>query len=239
MSQQRSRSQRVSAVAALDDPVRRSLYDHVSGSASPVGRDAAAAALGVPRSTAAFHLDRLAAQGLLTVEYRRLGGRTGPGAGRPAKLYRRPDDEIAVSVPERHYDLVGGLLAGAIDASARTGTPVRDVLSGLAREAGRDIGARAGSLQAALVDNGFEPTREPGGEVVLRNCPFHRLARDFTALVCGLNLDLLTGVAHGAGDEAHLLVLDPAPGRCCVRVVPAGTGDPAEPFTPPSYGGGA
>lgn len=207
-------------MAALDDPVRRSLYDHVSAGGSPVGRDAAAAALGLPRSTAAFHLDRLAAQGLLTVEYRRLGGRTGPGAGRPAKLYGRPDSEVAVSVPERQYDLVGGLLAGAIDASARTGTPVREVASRLAFEAGRDIGARAGSLPVALEDEDFEPAPGPNGEIVLRNCPFHRLAQNFTALVCGLNLDLLTGVAEGASDRRHTLVLDPAPGRCCVRVLP-------------------
>lgn len=208
-------------MAALEDPVRRALYDHVALSDSPVGRDAAAAALDLPRSTAAFHLDRLAAQGLLAVEFRRLGGRTGPGAGRPAKLYRRPDDEVSVSVPDREYDLVGALLAGAIEESSRWGTPVREVLTGLARQAGRDIGERSGSLQAALHDHGFQPVREPGGEVVLRNCPFHRLAQNFTVLVCGLNLDLLTGVAEGAGDRQHLLVLDPVPGRCCVRVLPA------------------
>lgn len=207
-------------MAALDDPVRRSLYEHVAASGSAVGRDAAATALGLPRSTAAFHLDRLAAQGLLTVEYRRLGVRIGPGAGRPAKLYRRPDDEIAVSVPERRYDLLGGLLAGAIDASARTGAPVREVASRLAREAGRDIGARAGSLTVSLEEEGFEPAQRSDGEIVLRNCPFHRLAQNFTAVVCGLNLDLLTGVAEGAGDERHRLLLDPAPGRCCVRVLP-------------------
>lgn len=222
--EQRSRNERVSAVATLADPVRRALYDHVAASDSPVGRDAAAAALDLRRSTAAFHLDRLAAQGLLDVEYRRIGGRTGPGAGRPAKLYRRPDDEVTVSVPEREYNLVGGLLAGAIEESSRSGTPVGKVLTGLARQAGRDIGECAGSLQAALDDHGFEPTLVQGGEVVLRNCPFHRLARDFTALVCGLNLDLLSGVAQGAGDREHLLVLDPVPGRCCVRVLPADGG---------------
>ncbi|MGI8697936.1 MAG: helix-turn-helix transcriptional regulator [Mycobacteriales bacterium] len=221
---QRSRSERISAVATLAEPVRRALYDHVAASDSPVGRDAAAAALGLRRSTAAFHLDRLAAQGLLDVEYRRLGGRTGPGAGRPAKLYRRPDDEVAVSVPEREYDLVGRLLAGAIEESSRLHTPVGTALTGLARQTGRDIGARSGSLLAALDDHGFEPTHVRGGEVVLRNCPFHRLAGDFTALVCGLNLDLLSGVAEGAHDREHLLVLDPIPGRCCVRVLPADGG---------------
>ncbi|MGI8681898.1 MAG: helix-turn-helix transcriptional regulator [Mycobacteriales bacterium] len=217
---ERSRSERVAAVAALEGPVRRALYDHVAASGSAVGRDAAAAALGLRRSTAAFHLDRLAAQGLLAVEYRRLGGRTGPGAGRPAKLYRRPDSEVAVSVPERRYDLAGWLLAGAVEESTRSGAPVREVLNRMSRDTGREIGASAESLPAALDEHGFEPSREPDGGLVLRNCPFHRLARQFTELVCGLNLELLRGVAEGSGDDSHTMVLDPGPGRCCVRAVP-------------------
>lgn len=214
------RAERLAALAALADPVRRTLYDHVADSASPVGRDAAAAALGLSRSTAAFHLDRLAGQGLLGVEYRRLGGRTGPGAGRPAKLYFRPDTEIGVSVPERRYDLAGELLAAALEESIRTDEPVRDVLVRTAHGTGRDIGAAAESFEAALSENGFEPRHE-GDEIVLGNCPFHRLAQRFTALMCGLNLELLRGVAQGASDTSpdpgYDLRLDPAPGRCCVR----------------------
>lgn len=215
-----SLGRRVAAVAALADPVRRALYAHVAAQPEPVGRDAAAEALELSRSTAAFHLDRLAEAGLLTVEYRRLSGRTGPGAGRPAKLYRRPDQEVAVTVPERRYDVAGELLATAIEDSTATGTPVADVLPGLARRTGREVGAGAGSLPAALEGLGFEPRQaEPAGWV-LGNCPFHRLARQHTALVCGLNLELVTGIAEGAGDREHTMVLDPAPGRCCVRVEP-------------------
>lgn len=229
---ERSRSQRVAAVAALEDPVRRALYDHVAASGSAVGRDAAAAALGLRRSTAAFHLDRLAAEGLLAVEYRRLGGRTGPGAGRPAKLYRRANTELEVSVPERRYELAGTLLAGAVEESTRSGTPVREVLSRMARDTGREIGASAESLPAALDEHGFEPSREPDGGIALRNCPFHRLAQQFTELVCGVNLELLRGVAKGTGDQERTMVLDPAPGRCCVRIAPgreAGRGRPPGP----------
>lgn len=209
----------MAAVAALDDPTRRALYSFVSASDGPVGRDAAAAAVRLPRSTAAFHLDRLVAQGLLTVEYRRLGGRTGPGAGRPSKLYFRPDREIAVSIPARHYDLAGELLAAAIEASNRTGTPVSEALATTARAAGRVIGAETGTLWAALETYGFEPRSDEGDEWVLGNCPFHRLSQQFTELVCGANLELLRGVAEGAADRGHTMVLDPAPGRCCVRVV--------------------
>src|SRR5215213_5035423 len=111
---ERSLAERVAAVSALDEPIRRALFDHVSRSASPVSRDEAADALGLARSTAAFHLDRLAEEGLLSVEFRRLTGRTGPGAGRPSKLYARAAGELAVTVPERHYDFAGELLLGGI-----------------------------------------------------------------------------------------------------------------------------
>src|SRR3954471_13610013 len=157
MQWSRSFSERVAAVSTLDDPVRRELLDLVTRSEAPVSRDEAAQALGLSRRAAAFHLDRLAEKGVLPVEFRRLTGRTGPGAGRPSKLYRRAPNEVAVSVPDRHYDLVGDLLAAAVDESARTGEPARDALLRLARDLGRELGARAGSFEKVIDDHGFEP----------------------------------------------------------------------------------
>jgi predicted ArsR family transcriptional regulator len=214
---------RVAALAALDDPARRAVFDLVARAATAVSRDVAATTLGVSRRVAAAHLDRLAEQGLLAVEYRRPPGRGGPGAGRPAKLYRRAEDEVTVSVPERRYDLVGGLLAAAVTESIETGTPVQEVVHRVAYDAGRAIGAAAGNLRSALEEAGYEPRPEShdSGAVVLGNCPFRRLARQFTALVCGVNLQLLRGVADGAGDSCSRAELDPGPGRCCVRLRPA------------------
>ncbi|HEV8563242.1 MAG TPA: helix-turn-helix domain-containing protein [Actinophytocola sp.] len=217
----RPKPDRIAALAALDDPIRRAVFDLVAHSATPVSRDAAAEALGTSRRVAAFHLDRLADQGLLAVEYRRPPGRSGPGAGRPAKLYRRIEDEIAVSVPPRHYELVGELLATAVAESIDTGAAVQEVLDRTAYQAGRTTGAAAGTLLAALEDAGYEPHGDdPDGALILRNCPFHRLARQFTALVCGVNLQLLRGVADGTGDATRTVILDPSPGRCCVRLQP-------------------
>jgi predicted ArsR family transcriptional regulator len=127
-----------------------------------------------------------------------------------------------VSVPERHYDLVGGLLAAAVAESIDTGAPVQEVLNRTAYEAGRTIGAAADSVVAALEEAGYEPRRQDhdSGALALGNCPFHRLAQQFTALVCGVNLQLLRGVADGAGDSSHRMVLDPSPGNCCVWLRP-------------------
>ncbi|SNY36977.1 helix-turn-helix transcriptional regulator [Paractinoplanes atraurantiacus] len=217
----RSLPDRLAAVAALGDPVRRAVFDLVARADEPLGRDATAEALGISRRIAALHLDRLAEQGLLEFEFRRPPGRGGPGAGRPAKLYRRAGDEVAVSVPERHYDVVGELLAAAVSESIGTGADVQEVLHRTAYDSGLETGTRATGLESALAEAGYEPRRDPSGAVDLHNCPFHRLARRYTDLVCGVNLDLLRGLTDGTGDLSVRPVLDPRPGRCCVRLEPA------------------
>jgi predicted ArsR family transcriptional regulator len=210
----------VSGVGALADPARRALYRYVVAQREPVGRDQAAAGVDLPRHTAKFHLDRLVADGLLDTEFRRLSGRRGPGAGRPAKLYRRADREIAVTLPPRQYELAARVLAAAVDEATRTGVPVADTLAAAAAAVGRDLRGTSDApcpsddVVALLSAYGYEP-RVDGGEVVLANCPFHALARDHTALVCGMNLHLLTALL--APGQARL---DPAPGRCCVVVGP-------------------
>ncbi len=223
--EQRPLADRVAAVSTLDEPIRRALFVHVSRSASPVSRDEAAEALGLARSTAAFHLDRLADEGLLAVEFKRLTGRTGPGSGRPSKLYRRATGEVAVTVPERHYDFAGQLLLAAIEESTRTGEPAAEALLRIAGETGRALGSGAGSLEKVLEEHGYEPRPVDGGGMILGNCPFHRLARQHTETVCHVNLELLRGAAEGSKDRRHTMVLDPGIGRCCVRAVPRGPSD--------------
>jgi predicted ArsR family transcriptional regulator len=220
------RSADLEAMAALAEPTRRRLYDHVVRQAAPVGRDDVAAALGVPRATAAFHLDRLVTEGLLDVSFERRSGRTGPGAGRPAKLYRRSECSVSVSLPERRYDLAGELLAAAVVEAERAGERPAAVLERQAYARGRELAAAVDGRDAVLrvlEAHGFEPRAEDGG-IALANCPFHTLAREHTELVCGMNLRLLEGVLAGASDTGLTAVLRPQPGRCCVRLEP---GDPA------------
>ena len=230
-------SAQVAGVAALGEPVRRDLYLYVVGAGEPVSREQAAQALRLAPHTAKFHLDRLADEGLLTTEYRRLGDRRGPGAGRPTKLYRRSDREVSVSLPPRHYDLAGGLMARAIERCTRDGEPVLDALHREAADLGRTIGERAAAgdgpadvatLLQVLAEHGFEPRQEPPG-VTMSNCPFATLAREHPELVCGMNLALVTAIDAGLGGTsvgtARLRArLDPGPGRCCVVL----SAEPAE-----------
>ena len=206
----------LNAVSALADPVRRAAYRAVAAAgAAPVGRDDVAAVLGVGRTLAAFHLDKLVDAGLLEVSYARRSGRSGPGAGRPAKLYRRVDAEHVVSVPPRAYRAAAELLAEAVERAG-----LDDMLFQVARERGAARATAAGSkadVLELLAEQGYEPVRD-GAVVRLRNCPFHQLARAFQPLVCGMNLALLEGVLAGAGDETSVARLDPLPGYCCVSI---------------------
>ena len=213
----------VSAVASLDEPTRRRIYDHVRVHAVPVSRDDVADALGVPRRTAAFHLDRLASQGLLAVSFARRSGRSGPGAGRPAKLYQRSAREVSVSLPPRHYDLAGRLLAGALAEAQHSGEPPGQVLDRRARDFGRALASgQSGEgdpavLMDLLENQGYEP-QVADGDIVLHNCPFHAMAQEHTELVCGMNLHLLKGVLDGLATTGLHARLDPGPSRCCVRL---------------------
>ena len=217
----------IGAVAALDDPVRRRLYFMVSERGDDVGRDDAAEATGITRALAAFHLDRLVADGLLTASYRRISGRDGPGAGRPAKLYRRSEREVAISLPHRQYELAARVFAGAFESD----NPGR-ALDSVARETGRSLarrskargpkrGARSGNVKAAvpvLRECGYEPYAADNGTLRMRNCPFHALAANHRQLVCRMNHELVNGIVEGLELENVEAALEPAPGECCVAL---------------------
>ncbi|HZI96095.1 MAG TPA: helix-turn-helix domain-containing protein [Actinomycetales bacterium] len=215
----------VAGVGALAEPARRSLYLYVVSQPDPVSRDQAAAGADLPRHTAKFHLDKLVEEGLLDTEFRRLTGRRGPGAGRPAKLYRRSDRQLAVTLPRRHYELAGEILAEAIDSTTGRDEPVLDAVTRAARAAGRRLGAesRAGAAAqgatAALASYGYEPRAETD-RVVLANCPFHALSRTHTELVCTMNHALIDALVSDLGDDLQVR-LDPGPNRCCVTLAPA------------------
>jgi len=214
------RLDQTAAVAALRDPTRRALFDVVSCSDEPVSIDDVVRATGTPKSTAALHLDRLVQAGVLDVAFERRSGKTGPGAGRPAKVYRRAVAEVSASIPARDYELMGEVLAGALETAESTGTAVGDAVRMVAAERGRALIRQEGDLDCALAAVGYGASRGDDDVVTMTNCPFHRLAHAHADLICRANLALLGAMA--ADDVSCEAVLSPAPGRCCVLLVPAG-----------------
>jgi predicted ArsR family transcriptional regulator len=164
--------------------------------------------------------------------YERRTGRSGPGAGRPSKLYRRSERHVEVSLPEHRYDLAGRLLAAAIEDAETTGESPRAALDRRAREVGNELAAAAQAATTAesgpdvvmrvLEAHGFEP-RADEDAIVLGNCPFHTLARQHTDLVCAMNLCLLDGLLAGLDAPQLQALLKPEPGHCCVRIEPVPT----------------
>ncbi|MEU2060920.1 transcriptional regulator [Streptomyces sp. NPDC013455] len=215
----------IDAIAALQDPVRRRLYEYVVGQGREVGRNEAAEATGVARTLAAHHLDKLAQAGLLDSGSRRLTGRSGPGAGRPAKVYTRARAERAVSLPARDYRTAAELLAEAAEEAGLDAG-----LCAAARRRGevlRGAAAPCPDLEEAarmLAARGYEPYLEAGEgasgtaarAVRMRNCPFHAVAERFPPLVCGMNLALLEGLFGTDGPVRARM--DARPGECCVVI---------------------
>jgi predicted ArsR family transcriptional regulator len=219
MSDERS-SADLAALRLLDEPVRRRLYEWVVRQPEPVGREQAAAAAGVSRGLATFHLDKLAQAGMLEASYRRLSGKVGPGAGRPARVYWRAEREFSVTVPERRYARAANLFAAALERLSPSGGPP-PALVDEAHALGSALGqtSKRGSgrtrLLKALEQGGYEPFMAGHGVIRLRNCPFDALAQSHRPLVCGTNLALAEGIVASSGAAVEP-ILDPQPGYCCV-----------------------
>jgi predicted ArsR family transcriptional regulator len=224
------------AVAALVDPVRRALYDHVRRQARPVSREEAAEAVAISRNLSAFHLDKLVDAGLLRARYEAPADQP-RGRGRAPKVYEPTDGTLTMSVPPRQYELVGEILADAVasdpsDAQAAAARHAADVgrqigvaHRGQATPAGGPADDDISAAYATLTDLGFEPRRASSGELSLGNCPFHGLAVRHPELVCGLNKALIAGLLDGLGADGLCARLQPDPSSCCVRVASAGTED--------------
>lgn len=208
----------------LSAPERYRLYEYVANQPTSVTRDEAAQALDVSRALAAFHLNKLVKAGLLKASYRRLSARTGPGAGRTAKLYHRSRHEFEVTLPNRQHRLLAGLLAESVTRPA-------DEVPGVepAHEYGRLLGSMArkgvparsthkqllACVEAILGEFGFEPYRASDTEVRLRNCPFDPWSRRFTGVVCVAGLGIVTGVIDGVHAQGLRVSRDMRPDACC------------------------
>lgn len=224
-------AERVSRVSALADPIRRALYHFVAHQAGAVSRDQAAAGLDIPRHTAKFHLDKLVDEGLLTPEFKRLSGRSGPGAGRPAKLYRRVRKEVNVTLPRRRYDLAGHVLADTL-GRIQAGTPVTSAVADAVENAADVVisswpptePTEAEQLVGVLARLGYEPRAERadgGDRVRLSNCPFQQLSDDHVDVICPLNQQFVAALGRQLGcTDVHPTAVERGTG-CCVALQPA------------------
>jgi predicted ArsR family transcriptional regulator len=225
-----ARDPAIKAVAALDDPLRRGMFNFIRLSQQPVTREAAAASVGISRKLAAFHLDKLVEAGVLRAHYEPVGGVR--KVGRTPKVYEVTDTDIDINIPPRRHELLADILLEAV-VTAGNGEDARQAAARVAGQRGRDIGTRerhdrrpgrlGGKRALTLAEEvlarlGFEPTRESATCLRLRNCPFHPLAGKEPDLVCGMNEAFLTGLLAGFGTPSVRAVLAPEPGECCVRL---------------------
>jgi predicted ArsR family transcriptional regulator len=213
----------IASIAALNDPVRLKLYRYVAAQGRDVDRAEAAKALGISRSLATFHLEKLTEQGLLETTYRRLTGRTGPGAGRTAKLYRRSARRFTVSLPPRDYEVAARVLAQAIQSDRRGRATAR--LGNIARGLGDRWASDASGqsplevLLTILGDHGYDPYLDSLNEIRLRNCPFDALVPEHEDVICKvLNVGLIEGLIARLGRRQISAAYDPHPALCCVSV---------------------
>ncbi|TML90430.1 MAG: hypothetical protein E6G08_02575 [Actinobacteria bacterium] len=113
---------------AAGDPELRAALLFARGQERPVTADDLAAAHDVHRNVARSRLERLVEAGLLAPGYERRSGRTGPGAGRPAKTYAVVPELDAIEFPARRYETLVALL-----------------IDGVPRERLREVGAAFGA----------------------------------------------------------------------------------------------
>ncbi|MGY4099928.1 helix-turn-helix transcriptional regulator [Nocardia sp. R16R-3T] len=223
----------ITAVAALDDELRRGMYWFIRRAGRPVTRDEAAEQVAISRKLAAFHLDKLVGAGLLRARYEQVGGIR--RVGRAPKVYEPTDTEVRVNIPERRHEVLADILMDAV-LTEGSGETAREAAERVAAERGEAIGqvmrdqvrpGRLGTeralalLHTLLAEHGFEPARTASDCIRLRNCPFHPLAARAPELVCGLNHAYLAGLLTGLRADTVAAELAPKAGECCVQLRPA------------------
>ncbi len=210
--------QQVSDLAAtLGDATRRGIYVTVRESLEPVTASKIAELFDIHSNVARHHLDRLVADGYLQVTRKRPAGRTGPGAGRPAKHYEPTRKDVSVQFPARRYDLLTELLLRVIERVAPDNAA--EIADEIGREYGRELAAEIGfpdesgyetaaiAVAKALVGVGFEVEAQPGErQLVTRFCPFGESAKNHPAIVCQLDQGLVSGLLEGTAQVPVAIV---------------------------------
>src|SRR5919201_3320675 len=136
----------VSRLDAVGDHSLRTTALFVRAQARSVTADEVARALALPRPVARWRLEKLAAAGLLDVAFERRSGRSGRGAGRPAKTYAPAAETAAIEFPWRRYETLASLLMAALPARRRSA-----LLSQVGIEYGKELATAARLRRARTI----------------------------------------------------------------------------------------
>lgn len=171
------------ALDRLLDPGLSDALLFVRARPRPVTADELAAAEGIHRNVARNRLERLTRAGLLVTSLERRTGRSGPGAGRPAKTYAAAPELTALELPSRRYEELFSLLVDALPSARR----LREIGDAYGRSFARGSRPRRtleGALSAAcaaLRRAGFQASvvqaTEEEGVIQTPTCPLRPLVR--------------------------------------------------------------
>lgn len=216
--------------SAFGDPTRRDIYVLVR--AHPDGLRAAEVAVefSLHPNVARHHLEKLASGGYLLVELSR-----NESAGRPSKIYRAAEHDTQLNFPPRRDDLLGTLLARALERLSR------DEAKTLAEEVGyeyglalasnmepgeghRSVKAAVASVADALTAHGFGAHVEArGGSLTLvsEHCPFGEAAQRYPHVLCAVDTGMVRGMLEGlyGATQPHIEESLPDGDRHCVTRV--------------------
>lgn len=222
--------------SALGDPTRRAIYIAVRESAEPMTASRVAELFELHPNVARHHLDKLAGDGWLVVSRRRPEERSGPGAGRPAKIYAASNREVSIHFAPRRYELLVELLMRVLGriAPEELGRIAQEVGTEYGQELAAEIGAPddAGYSEAvqavavAMTGLGFSMDPDVEGQRLLTShCPFGEAAADHPDVVCSLDRGIVTGLMGriAAGCEP-VLIPHTRPDDDCVTQVPVTIG---------------
>jgi predicted ArsR family transcriptional regulator len=212
----------VSAVTnAFGDPTRREIYLFARASeGAGVTAGAVAEHFDLHPNVARHHLEKLTGGGYLMVEVGKAAqGKGGDGparaAGRPSKRYLAGPLDANLALPLKHYDLLGGLLARALDALGpeQAETLADEVgfeygITLAARmdptEGHRSVRAALTAVADALTAHGFAAhteARDGRLAIVSECCPFGETAQQYPHVVCALDRGMIRGMLSGLYGE--------------------------------------
>jgi predicted ArsR family transcriptional regulator len=216
--------------SAFGDPTRREIYLFVRAHPSGVKAAEVAGEFALHPNVARHHLEKLAAGGYVDVELVRH-----ESAGRPSKRYRACDRDNQLAFPPRRDDLLGTLLARALERLSVD--EAHAIAEEVGYEYGRSVAARMepgeghrsvkaalASVADALTAHGFAAHTESHGTsltLVAEHCPFGEAASKYPHVLCAVDTGMIKGMLEGLYGTTEPIIEQSRPdggAHCVTRV---------------------